>query len=125
MSGAGRREYGRSDLAVEEPRASFDGFTPNESMTVWMSHGDHVDAPPPGYVVTASSGSVPIAAMRHSEKPIYCVQFHPEVAHTPRGGELISNFLFRRLPCAAELDTGRVRRERGREDSRRWSARRG
>ena len=69
-------------------------------MTVWMSHGDHVDAPPPGYLVTASSGSVPIAAMRHRDKPIYCVQFHPEVSHTPRGGELISNFLFR--VCRAE-----------------------
>jgi GMP synthase (glutamine-hydrolysing) len=93
--GAGKREYGRSELEVEEPGGLFDGFGPHEHMTVWMSHGDHVDAPPPGYVVTASSDSVPIAAMRHREKPIHCVQFHPEVAHTPRGGEVISNFLFR------------------------------
>jgi GMP synthase (glutamine-hydrolysing) len=92
--GAGRREYGRAELRVEEPCFLFDGFHAQEAMTVWMSHGDHVDAPPPGYVVTASSGSVAIAAMRHKEKPIYCVQFHPEVAHTPRGGEIISNFLF-------------------------------
>ena len=91
---AGRREYGRAELRVEEPCYLFDGFHAQETMTVWMSHGDHVDAPPPGYVVTASSGSVPIAAMRHKEKPVYCVQFHPEVAHTPRGGEIISNFLF-------------------------------
>jgi GMP synthase (glutamine-hydrolysing) len=93
--GAGRREYGRSDLQVVEPDGLFAGFEANESMTAWMSHGDHVDAPPPGYVITAASGSVPIAAMRHGEKPIHCVQFHPEVAHTPRGGEIISNFLFR------------------------------
>jgi GMP synthase (glutamine-hydrolysing) len=98
--GAGRREYGRSDLVVEEPCGLFDGFASKESMTVWMSHGDHVDAPPPGYVVTASSSTVPIAAMRHRDKPIHCVQFHPEVAHTPRGGELIANFLFR--VCHAE-----------------------
>ena len=98
--GAGRREYGRSELVVEEPCGLFDGFGPKESMTVWMSHGDHVDAPPPGYVVTASSSTVPIAAMRHRDKPIHCVQFHPEVAHTPRGGELIANFLFR--VCHAE-----------------------
>src|SRR4029077_8217002 len=71
-----------------------DGFTPHEHMTVWMSHGDHVDAPPPGFVVTASSTSGPIAAIRHRTKPIHCVQFHPEVAHTPRGSELIANFLF-------------------------------
>ena len=98
--GAGRREYGRSELFVEEPCGLFEGFEPRESMAVWMSHGDHVDEPPPGYVVTASSRSVPIAAMRHRERPIHCVQFHPEVAHTPRGGELIANFLFR--VCHAE-----------------------
>ncbi len=92
--GAGRREYGRAELEIEEPRGLFDGFSAGETMTVWMSHGDHVDAPPPDYVVTASSASVPIAGMRHRVKPIHCVQFHPEVAHTPRGGELISNFLF-------------------------------
>jgi len=92
--GAGRREYGRAELVVEEPCGLFEGFQRHESMTVWMSHGDHVDVPPPGFVVTASSQSVPIAGMRHREKPVHCVQFHPEVAHTPRGSELISNFLF-------------------------------
>jgi len=97
---AGKREYGRSELVVDEPAGLFDGFDRGEKMTAWMSHGDHVDVPPPGYVVTASSGSVPIAAMRHKDRQIHCVQFHPEVAHTPRGGELISNFLFR--ICHAE-----------------------
>ncbi len=98
--GAGRREYGRADVQVEEATGLFDGFAPHESMTAWMSHGDHVDVPPAGYVVTASSGSVPIVAMRHRDKPIHCVQFHPEVAHTPRGSELIANFLFN--ICCAE-----------------------
>jgi GMP synthase (glutamine-hydrolysing) len=93
--GAGRREYGRAELVVEEACGLFDGFALRDTMTVWMSHGDHVDAPPKGYVVTASSQSVPIAGMRHRDKPVHCVQFHPEVAHTPRGSELISNFLFR------------------------------
>ena len=91
----GRREYGRAELTVDEPCGLFEGLSRGEQLTVWMSHGDHVDAPPPGYVVTASSRSVPVAAMRHAAKPIHCVQFHPEVAHTPRGGELIANFLFR------------------------------
>ena len=59
-----------------------------------MSHGDHVEQPPPGYVVTAPSNGNPITAFRHETRPIYGVQFHPEVAHTPRGGEIISNFLF-------------------------------
>jgi GMP synthase (glutamine-hydrolysing) len=55
---------------------------------------------PDGYVVTASSPTVPIAAMRHESRPIHAVQFHPEVAHTPRGGEIIANFLF--SVCKAE-----------------------
>src|SRR5580765_6040101 len=96
----GKREYGRAEVNVEETSGLFDGFRPHEAMTAWMSHGDHVDVPPNGYVVTAKSTSVPIAAMRHVSKPIHCVQFHPEVAHTPRGSELISNFLFR--ICKAE-----------------------
>jgi GMP synthase (glutamine-hydrolysing) len=92
--GAGRREYGRTELHVGETCGLFEGFKRKESVSVWMNHGDHVDAPPPGYIVTASSDSVPIAAIRHRDKPIYAVQFHPEVSHTPRGGEIISNFLF-------------------------------
>jgi GMP synthase (glutamine-hydrolysing) len=98
--GAGRREYGRAELVIEEACGLFDGFDRHETTTVWMSHGDHVDVPPNGFVVTASSQSVPIAGMRHKDKPVHCVQFHPEVAHTPRGSEVISNFLFR--ICHAE-----------------------
>src|SRR5947207_11599940 len=92
--GAGRREYGRAEVQVTDPSGLFAGFQSNERLTAWMSHGDHVDVPPPGYVVTACSTTVPIAAMRHRDRPIFGVQFHPEVAHTPRGGELIANFLF-------------------------------
>ncbi|HEY4302997.1 MAG TPA: glutamine-hydrolyzing GMP synthase [Gemmatimonadaceae bacterium] len=90
----GRREYGRAEIEVGETKGLFAGFQPHDHVTTWMSHGDHVDVPPPGYVITATSASIPIAAMRHESKPIHCVQFHPEVAHTPRGRELISNFLF-------------------------------
>jgi GMP synthase (glutamine-hydrolysing) len=91
---AGKREYGRAEVEISEPAGLFEGFVAKERMTAWMSHGDHVDRPPNGYLVTACSETVPIAAMRHRERPIFGVQFHPEVAHTPRGGELISNFLF-------------------------------
>jgi GMP synthase (glutamine-hydrolysing) len=91
---AGKREYGRAEVEVTESRGLFAGFQPHEKLTAWMSHGDHVDRPPKGYVVTACSPTVPIAAIRHETRPIFGVQFHPEVAHTPRGGELISNFLF-------------------------------
>jgi GMP synthase (glutamine-hydrolysing) len=90
---AGRREYGRANVKVEGGRL-FQGFGRGEETPVWMSHGDHVDVPPPGYRVTASSDNSPIAAFEHQERPLFGVQFHPEVAHTPRGGEILSNFLF-------------------------------
>ena len=90
---AGRREYGRANVRVEGGRL-FQGFGRGEETPVWMSHGDHVDVPPPGFRVTASSDNSPIAAFEHQERPLYGVQFHPEVAHTPRGGEILSNFLF-------------------------------
>jgi GMP synthase (glutamine-hydrolysing) len=90
---AGRREYGRANVTVEGGRL-FQGFGRGEETPVWMSHGDHVDVPPPGFRVTASSDNSPIAAFEHRERPLYGVQFHPEVAHTPRGGEILSNFLF-------------------------------
>ncbi len=92
--GGGRREYGRAEIEIAEPCGLFAGFTPGERPHVWMSHGDHVDVAPRGYIVTARSASVPIAAFRHGSRPIHGVQFHPEVAHTPRGAEIIANFLF-------------------------------
>ena len=92
---AGKREYGRAEVRVTQPDALFDGFDAGECFEAWMSHGDHVESPPSGFVVTASSGSNPVTAFRHESRPIFGVQFHPEVAHTPRGHELIENFLFR------------------------------
>ncbi|HET9004429.1 MAG TPA: glutamine-hydrolyzing GMP synthase [Gemmatimonadaceae bacterium] len=97
---AGRREYGRADVEVLEPSGVFAGFRPEQPVGAWMSHGDHVERPPKGYVVTARSTNTPVAGMRHETKPIHAVQFHPEVAHTPRGGEVIANFLFE--ICKAE-----------------------
>jgi GMP synthase (glutamine-hydrolysing) len=91
---AGRREYGRAEIRVIEPGVMFAGFKPGEEFSAWMSHGDHVESPPAGYVATASSAANPVAAFRHETKPIFGVQFHPEVAHTPRGNEIIENFLF-------------------------------
>ncbi len=96
----GKREYGREEVVVSESSGLFGGFSPGERMTAWMSHGDHVDRTPDGYVVTALSSSGALAGMRHARKPIHCVQFHVEVAHTPRGRELLANFLF--AVCRAE-----------------------
>jgi GMP synthase (glutamine-hydrolysing) len=89
-----RREYGRAEVKVLEASGLFAGFSTDEPLTVWMSHGDHIEKPPNGYRVTAESKGNPIAAFRHEKRPIFGVQFHPEVAHTPRGREIIANFLF-------------------------------
>jgi GMP synthase (glutamine-hydrolysing) len=90
---ATRREYGRVALDVLGGRL-FKGFDPAEPIQVWMSHGDHVDVPPAGYRVTARTINAPVAAFEHESRPLHAVQFHSEVAHTPRGGEIIGNFLF-------------------------------
>jgi GMP synthase (glutamine-hydrolysing) len=71
-----------------------------------MSHGDHVDTPPQGFTVTASSRNAPVAAFEHVKKPLYGVQFHPEVAHTPRGGEILHNFLFEVCGCTPDWTPG-------------------
>ncbi len=98
---ANRREYGRADVRVEGGRL-FSGFGRGEETPVWMSHGDHVDTPPPGFCVTASSDNSPIAAFEHQTLPLFGVQFHPEVAHTARGGEILNTFLFEICGCTPD-----------------------
>jgi len=91
----GEREYGRSEIEVLQEGALFAGFGAGTRTPVWMSHGDRVEVPPKDWTVLASSGNAPVAAFAHRSKPLFGVQFHPEVAHTPRGAELIHNFLFK------------------------------
>jgi GMP synthase (glutamine-hydrolysing) len=91
---ADRREYGRAELVVDCADGLFAGFTPGEQTPVWMSHGDQVRTAPPGFEVTAHSANSTVAAFRHRERAIYGLQFHPEVSHTARGAEMLSNFLF-------------------------------
>jgi GMP synthase (glutamine-hydrolysing) len=101
-----KREYGRSDTTVTEGAGLFAGFGEGEKMPVWMSHGDHIDSAPSGFVVTASSDTLPVAAFRHESRQIHGVQFHPEVHHTPRGAELIENFLFDICGCSPSWTSG-------------------
>ena len=98
---ASRKEYGRADVRVLGG-SLFKGFAPGATTPVWMSHGDHVDEPPPGWRITASSDNSPIAGMEHAQLPLHAVQFHPEVAHTPRGGEILANFLFDICGCTPD-----------------------
>ncbi len=102
---AARREYGRANVTIKGGRL-FEGFGVGEETPVWMSHGDHVDVAPPGYEVTASSDNSPVAAFEHRQRPLFGVQFHPEVAHTPRGREIISNFLFEVCGCTPDWTAG-------------------
>lgn len=89
-----RREYGRTALQVlvqDDPL--FAGL--DTHLTCWMSHGDKVLEPPPGFRVTATTESTPVAAMADPARRFYGVQFHPEVKHTPFGKQLLDNFLKR------------------------------
>ena len=91
------REYGRAEVALEASDPLFEGVVPDAAagcVTVWMSHGDTVLAPPPGFRRLATTRSTPVAAMASPERRLYAVQFHPEVAHTPQGQRVLENFLF-------------------------------
>ncbi len=95
-----RREYGRADIAISRAGTLFAGLEERE--TVWMSHGDHVTAPPPGARSTASSENVEIVGFEHPERGLYAIQFHPEVSHTRHGAAMLHNFLYR--ACGAHGD---------------------
>ena len=87
-----KREFGRARLDVSSPDGLFRALGP--SLEVWMSHGDSVVDPGRGFEAVASSPNTPFAAVRHAKDPLYGVQFHPEVTHTPQGGQILGNFLF-------------------------------
>src|SRR5688572_28820852 len=102
----GIREYGRAELRVLKDDPLFAGFHSNEPITVWASHGDHVDEAPPGFTTIAITETLRVAAFRSNTQPIVGVQFHPEVAHTPRGDEIYSNFLFGICHCEPTWTAG-------------------
>jgi GMP synthase (glutamine-hydrolysing) len=102
----GKREYGRAHITIREPEGIFAGFEAGEETQVWMSHGDHVAEPPPGFRALASTGDLPWAAFKAEDREIYGVQFHPEVAHSVRGGDVISNFVFAVCGCEPTWTAG-------------------
>ncbi|MHB9022814.1 MAG: glutamine-hydrolyzing GMP synthase [Armatimonadota bacterium] len=92
-----KREYGRTELRVIDGSDLFAGLNPQ--LICWMSHGDVVTSPPPGFTVTAATENSPVAAMSDLQRRWFGVQFHPEVVHTPWGVEVLHNFLYNFCEC--------------------------
>jgi GMP synthase (glutamine-hydrolysing) len=88
------REYGPAKLDIREAVGPLAPFKAGEQLSVWMSHGDRLTGLPKGFRCIGESGNAPLAAIGDPERRLYGIQFHPEVAHTPRGIELLRAFLF-------------------------------
>jgi GMP synthase (glutamine-hydrolysing) len=98
-----RREFGRAEIEAVDDCALFEGVWPKGTRDqVWMSHGDRIERIPPGFRVVAVSESAPFAAIADDARRFYGVQFHPEVAHTPRGAALLRNFVRNIAGCKGD-----------------------
>ena len=91
VANTGIGEYGRTTMTRQGPSVLMDEWP--ASVTCWMSHGDAIATAPEGFVVTGSSPEGPVAVMEDVTRRLHAVQFHPEVAHTERGQDLLANFL--------------------------------
>jgi GMP synthase (glutamine-hydrolysing) len=124
---AADREYGFANIRGQWGDPLFLGieeFRHDMTIQVWMSHGDRIEEMPKGFTSIAHSENSPVAAMTDDARRIYGVQFHPEVAHTPRGKEILANFLFRvcglsplwTMHSFIETSIGRIRETVGKEN---------
>ncbi|HOA75939.1 MAG TPA: glutamine-hydrolyzing GMP synthase [Phycisphaerae bacterium] len=104
VDAAPAREYGRTGLEVLESTGLF-RHVPGPT-TVWMSHGDMVQTLPEGFIPLARTANCELAAVRHRERPIFGVQFHPEVTHTRYGGQILRNFLYDICGCKGSWEVG-------------------
>jgi len=117
----GRREYGAGMLHITNGSQLFDGL--GNQLDVWNSHGDEVTALPKGFLAAGRTESSDFAAVEDRQRKLYGLQFHPEVAHTPRGKEILQNFVYHICHCAMDWTMGsfieeaceRVRRHVGDE----------
>lgn len=90
------REYGRSELTILDKSDLFSDLElDKKQLTVWMSHGDRIETLPDGFEIIARTDNAPVAAIRNLKRRIYAIQFHPEVAHTNQGKEILKNFLLK------------------------------
>ena len=97
---ADHKEFGHSELQITKDCILFHGL--EKSLNVWMSHGDQVQDLPDDFELVASTATAPIAVMQHESKPIYALQFHPEVTHTEDGQNVLNNYLFK--VCKTQKD---------------------
>ena len=97
---APHREYGLATIEIQ-PGAPLFTSIPGH-LRVWASHGDLVKAPPPGFAVTATSANAPVAAMVSETRRLYALLFHPEVAHTDHGTEILRNFVYGVCGCRGD-----------------------
>lgn len=98
VSPAPAREYGKTFTYFDTNSLMFKNI--EETGITWMSHTDYIETLPEGFVCCAHSDNCPAAAMENMEKKLYAVQFHPEVMHTDKGNEMLSNFLYNVCGCA-------------------------
>ena len=98
VQASAHREYGRAHMDSKKPSALLDGLSSKSQ--VWMSHGDTIMDLPKEYEVIGSTETVRVAAFSHTSKPIFGIQFHPEVTHSTEGGELIKNFVVSISGCS-------------------------
>ncbi|MBV8404119.1 MAG: glutamine-hydrolyzing GMP synthase, partial [Gammaproteobacteria bacterium] len=114
VAASSEREFGYAEVTVTGTSRLLDELEDRRSpagrcvLDVWMSHGDRVEALPPGFAVTATTGTIPFAAMSDEQRRFYGVQFHPEVTHTPQGARLLERFV--REICATDAlwSTGNI-----------------
>ncbi len=97
---AENREFGRAHIHIENPNGLFGGVP--EHTVVWMSHGDQVHSVNGDFEALAGTDTCPVAAVRHRSRPIYGLQFHPEVGHTPQGSRILRNFLYDVCGCSGQ-----------------------
>ena len=94
------REFGRAKVQLHESNGLFTGLPP--AIDVWMSHGDQVEVVDNQFVALAATDTCPVAGIRHRTRPVYGLQFHPEVSHTPQGGQILRNFLYQICGCTGQ-----------------------
>jgi GMP synthase (glutamine-hydrolysing) len=112
VRGADIREFGRAYVDVIEDSALLEGtWSVGAREQVWMSHGDHISAPPPGFRTIAVSEGAPFAVIADDTRHFYGLMFHPEVAHTPHGAQLLRNFTHKVCGCRGDWTMAGFREE--------------